>query len=58
MDAAHFRAKAKAAREMARGGDDARLAQMLLDLAADLDAEADAIDAAVGQSALSSHLAA
>lgn len=31
---------------MARSGEDVRLAQMLLEVAADMDAEADAMDAA------------
>ncbi len=47
MDAAHFRNRAAKAREMARAGEDARLAQMLLQVAADMDAEADAIDAGI-----------
>ena len=46
MDADHFRNRAAKAREMARIGEDARLSQMLLEVAADMDAEADAIEAA------------
>ena len=45
MDAIHFRQRAAHAREMAQSGDDMRLAQMLLDVAIDLDAEAEAIEA-------------
>ena len=45
MDAKHFRKRAARAREMAKSGDDPRLAEMLLEVARDLDAEADAIDA-------------
>lgn len=45
MDATHFREKAARAREMAQTGDDVRLSQMLLEVAIDLDAEAEAIDA-------------
>ncbi len=45
MDANHFRQRAARAREMAKSGDDPRLAEMLLEVARDLDAEADAIDA-------------
>nr|WP_294523678.1 hypothetical protein [uncultured Rhodopila sp.] len=45
MDANHFRNRAAKAREMARAGDDARLAEMLLEVALDLEAEADAIEA-------------
>jgi len=45
VDANHFRQRAARAREMAKSGDDPRLAEMLLEVARDLDAEADAIDA-------------
>jgi hypothetical protein len=45
LDASHFRQRAAIARELAQAGDDRRLAQMLLELAIDLDAEAEAIDA-------------
>lgn len=45
MDANHFRNRAAKARAMARAGDDARLAEMLLEVALDLEAEADAIEA-------------
>ncbi len=45
MDAAHFRHQAEHARAMAELGDDPLLTQMLLDVARDLDAEADAIQA-------------
>ncbi len=44
MDAAHFRQRAARAREMAQSGDDVRLSQMLLEVALDLDAEADAME--------------
>jgi hypothetical protein len=45
VDANHFRKRAARAREMAKTGDDPRLAEMLLEVARDLDAEAEAIDA-------------
>lgn len=45
MDAEYFRDRASVARELARNGEDARLIQMLLEVAADMDAEADAIEA-------------
>ncbi len=45
LDATHFREQAARAREMAQKGDDIRLARMLLDVASDFDAEADAIEA-------------
>ncbi len=45
MDATHFRQRAANAREMAQSGDDLRLSRMLLDVALDLDAEAEAIEA-------------
>lgn len=44
MDATHFRQRAARARELAQSGDDVRLSRMLLDVAADLDAEAEAIE--------------
>ncbi len=45
MDANHFRDRAAKAREMARSGDDLRLAEMLLEVAFDLESEAEAIEA-------------
>jgi hypothetical protein len=45
LDAAHFRHRAERARELARTGEDVRLTQMLLQVAAEMDAEADAIEA-------------
>jgi len=45
LDANHFRQKAAQAREMAQSGDDIRLSRMLLEVAIELDAEADAIEA-------------
>lgn len=45
MDATHFRQRAARAREMAQSGDDFRLSRMLLEVALDLDAEAEAIEA-------------
>lgn len=45
MDAFHFRQKAASAREMAQCGEDMRLSKMLLEVAIDLDAEAEAIEA-------------
>ena len=45
MNASYFRQRAAIARELAQAGDDRRLAQMLLELAIDLDAEAEAIEA-------------
>ncbi|MFL5256716.1 MAG: hypothetical protein ACJ8AI_28240 [Rhodopila sp.] len=45
MDASHFRRRAAIARELALTGEDVRLAQMLMELAADLDAEADTMEA-------------
>jgi hypothetical protein len=44
LDAAHFRKRAARAREMAQSGDDVRLSRMLLEVALDLDAEADAME--------------
>lgn len=44
MDALHFRQRAEQARELARNGEDMRLTQLLLALADDMDAEAEAID--------------
>jgi hypothetical protein len=45
LDASHFRKRAAQARETAQYGDDMRLTQMLIDVACDLDAEAEAIEA-------------
>jgi hypothetical protein len=45
LDATHFRQRAAHAREMAQSGDDIRLSRMLLEVALDLDAEAEAIEA-------------
>jgi hypothetical protein len=45
LDATHFRQRAARAREMAQSGDDLRLSRMLLDVAVDLDAEAEAMEA-------------
>ncbi len=45
MKARHFRLKAAEAREMSKSGEDPILARMLLDVAHDLEAEADLIDA-------------
>jgi phage host-nuclease inhibitor protein Gam len=45
LDASYFRQRAAVAREFAQTGDDRRLAQMLLELAIDLEAEAAAIEA-------------
>ena len=49
LDAAHFRQRAARARELAQSGDDLRLSRMLLDVAIDLDAEAEAIEAEMAQ---------
>ncbi len=46
MDATHFRHRAERARELARTGDDPRLAMMLLEVAVEMEAEAEAMDAA------------
>jgi hypothetical protein len=45
VDAAHFRRQAAQAREMAQTGDDIKLSRMLLEVALDLDVEAQAIEA-------------
>lgn len=45
MDATHFRQRAARARELAQSGDDMRLSRMLLEVASDLEAEADSIEA-------------
>lgn len=45
LDATHFRERAARAREMAESGEDIRLSWMLLEVALDLDAEAEAIEA-------------
>ena len=47
MDANHFRQRAAHAREMATSGEDPRLSQMLLEVARELDVEADSIEAEV-----------
>ena len=44
MDAIHFRQRAARARELAQSGDDVRLSRMLLEVASDLDAEAEAME--------------
>ena len=44
MEAAHFRLRAAHAREMAQFGEDLHLSRMLLEVALDLDAEADAME--------------
>ena len=44
MTAAYFRNRARQMREMATQGDDIRLRLLLLDLATDLDAEAQALE--------------
>jgi hypothetical protein len=51
LDASYFRQRAAVAREFAQTGDDRRLAQMLLELAIDLEAEAAAIEAEQGSAA-------
>ena len=45
MDALHFRTRAAKARMMAENGDDVRISRMLLDVADELDAEADLMEA-------------
>lgn len=45
MNTEHFRQRAARAREMAQFGDDLRISQMLLEVARDMDAEAEAIEA-------------
>lgn len=47
MDANHFRQRAAHAREIATSGEDPRLSQMLLEVARELDVEADSIEAEV-----------
>lgn len=49
MDARHFRYRAERARELACSGEDPRLAQMLLQVAFDMEAEAEVIEAASRQ---------
>ena len=49
MNAAHFRNRAARARAMAQNGEDIRLSRMLLDVANELDAEADLIEAEARQ---------
>jgi hypothetical protein len=44
LDATHFRQRAARAREMAQSGDDLRLSRMLLEVALDLDAEAESME--------------
>jgi len=44
LDAKHFRQRAERAREMARSGDDPGLARMLIEVAIEMEAEADAIE--------------
>ncbi len=44
MDAAYFRYRAQRAREMARAGEDPRLTQMLLEVALEMEAEAELIE--------------
>ncbi len=44
MEASHFRLRAAHAREMAQFGEDLQLSRMLLEVAMDLDAEAEAIE--------------
>lgn len=51
MNAAHFRHRAQRAREMAEVGDDPRLVELLLEVAADMEAEANAIERADAQAA-------
>ncbi|MEA2742787.1 MAG: hypothetical protein QOG25_1158, partial [Acetobacteraceae bacterium] len=43
MNASHFRQRAARAREMAQFGDDIRISQMLLEVAQEMDAEAETI---------------
>ncbi len=59
MNAGHFRQRAAKAREMAQTGGDFRLSRMLLDVAQDLDAEAEAIEGIVmmGDGASVKHVA-
>lgn len=45
MNASHFRQRAARAREMAQFGDDIRISQMLLEVAQEMDAEAETIEA-------------
>jgi hypothetical protein len=45
LDAKYFRERAARARELAQSGEDMRLSQMLLEVAMDLEAEAEAIEA-------------
>ena len=49
MDAGYFRYRAEWARELACLGEDQRLAQMLLQVAFDMEAEAEVIEAASRQ---------
>jgi hypothetical protein len=47
VDSQHFRRRAAEARALAKLGQDAKLASLLLEVAQDLDAEADVIDAGI-----------
>ena len=49
LNANHFRQRAARARELAQSGDDIRLSRMLLEVAFDMDAEADAIENGPGK---------
>ncbi len=50
MDAMHFRHRAERARELARSGEDPRLTHMLLEVALEMEAEAEAIEAKAAES--------
>jgi hypothetical protein len=50
LNAAHFRERAATARDLAKSGDDLRLSRMLLEVAHDLEAEAEAMEAETGLS--------
>lgn len=56
MNAAHFRKRAATARELAKSGDDLRLSRMLLEVAEDLEAEAEAMEAECSVSCLQAPL--
>lgn len=56
MDATHFRQRAARAREMSQSGDDLRISKMLLEVAHDLEAEANAIEAEQAEDRRSSRL--
>ena len=49
VDSQHFRKRAAEARALAKLGQDAKLASLLLEVAQDLDAEADVIDAGISR---------